>query len=289
MTGLVVLLLAAGPAETAGAFLEAVPQARYAFDHLSRTRWHYTAGVRRPGVALRRMTEDQRKRAQALLKSVLSPRGFAKLEAAMRLETAIGAEPLAYQLAVYGTPGAQGRWGLKVEGHHVSLNFVFEDGALKSATPLFFGANPARTARGERLLAHEEDLGFALLDSLDAAQRKRAVVSDRTAGDMNEANRAQTRIGPPVGLPASALDAGQRKKLRALVEAYVATLPEGAARAAMKRLPVEKLHFAWYGATRPGEAFSYRIQGPDLLVLYFHARFNHAHCVWRTIGRDFGA
>ena len=52
-----------------------------------------------------------------------------------------------YYWTVFGTPG-KGRWGLSVEGHHLSLNFVVEGERIVASTPQFMGANPAeiRTA-----------------------------------------------------------------------------------------------------------------------------------------------
>jgi hypothetical protein len=37
-----------------------------------------------------------------------------------------------------------------VEGHHLALNFVLEDGKIVAATPSFFGANPAEVRQGPR-------------------------------------------------------------------------------------------------------------------------------------------
>ncbi len=34
-----------------------------------------------------------------------------------------------YYFTVFGKPAADSRWGLSVEGHHMSLNFVVDQGA----------------------------------------------------------------------------------------------------------------------------------------------------------------
>jgi len=50
-----------------------------------------------------------------------------------------------YAIALFGTPGSD-RWGLRFEGHHVTVNLTFlksGDGQVEvHATPLFFGAFP---------------------------------------------------------------------------------------------------------------------------------------------------
>ena len=53
-------------------------------------------------------------------------------------------------------PSKTGKWGWRVEGHHLSLNFTLDKGKLVSATPAFFGANPA----GSRSLAQEGPAGL---------------------------------------------------------------------------------------------------------------------------------
>src|SRR3954470_22753769 len=82
-------------------------------------------------------------------------------------------DPDRYYLTVFGEPGAKGRWSWKLEGHHLVLNYVVEDGRIVSATPFVLGANPGRVPsgphRGERLLGRQEDLARQLYTSLDVA------------------------------------------------------------------------------------------------------------------------
>ena len=55
-------------------------------------------------------------------------------------------DPERYFLTIFGTPSDRGKWGWRVEGHHLSLNFVLEGGKIVAATPTFFGANPGEVA-----------------------------------------------------------------------------------------------------------------------------------------------
>ncbi len=51
--------------------------------------------------------------------------------------------PNKYYFTVYGTPGESEHWGLSIEGHHLSLNFVMQGDKVVDSTPQFFATNPA--------------------------------------------------------------------------------------------------------------------------------------------------
>ena len=83
-------------------------------------------------------------------------------------------DPERYYFTLFGNPTAEAKWGLSVEGHHLSLNFVVDKGKVVSSTPQFFAANPsivrdenkAGIPVGTRVLAKEEDLAFKLVNML---------------------------------------------------------------------------------------------------------------------------
>src|SRR5262249_56710738 len=87
-------------------------------------------------------------------------------------------DPERYFLTIFGTPSDRGRWGWRVEGHHLSLNFVLQDGKIVAATPAFFGANPAEVRQGPREglrnLADIEDRALRLLQALASPQLTQA-------------------------------------------------------------------------------------------------------------------
>src|SRR5437879_13096867 len=92
-----------------------------------------------------------------------------------------------YSVSVFGTPGPDARWGWRLEGHHLSLNFTLVPGKPLAVTPAFFGAKPAEVRSGPwaglRTLAREEDLGRALAPGMDGAPRKRVGSAKRLVGD----------------------------------------------------------------------------------------------------------
>ena len=311
----------AGMAEAANRWLgslgeELRDRATVAFEDAQRTHWHYVPNSDREGITLRQMNDEQRRLAHELLRASLSAAGYQKADTIMELESILKElenggprrDPLLFYWTVYDEPGAEGKWGLSVEGHHLSLNFVVVDGELVGATPAFFGANPAVVAaeKGDgdadpeisvRPLGEEETLAYDLLGALSEEQRSRAVVAEESPRDMRQAPEAQAVVSEPEGLPVSEMEQGQRDILRKLIETYVNNVPQEFARPYLKQVVEEdfdRLHFAWFGGTEPNEPHSYRVQGRKLLLVFFNTQHgpeghpaNHAHSVWRTIDGDF--
>ena len=103
------------------------------------------------------MNLSQRFLAQALLSAGLSQSGFIKAMKVMTLEDVVRLmendktghrDAERYHFAIFGKPSPAGVWGWRVEGHHLSLNFVIRNGRLVSSTPTFFGGNPHEAPEG---------------------------------------------------------------------------------------------------------------------------------------------
>ena len=294
-------------------------QAAFAFDADERTHWHFipTEMFPRKGLLVRSMNDPQRKLAHDLLKAGLSQRGYLTATSIMDLETVLKAleaaqraaapqppggaplerDPEKYFFSIFGTPSTKDTWGWRVEGHHVSLHFTVVNGTLVASSPSFFGTNPAEVRdgpkKGLRILGAEEDAARALLQSLDGAQRAKAIVDATAPGDM--ATMANVHISPlsPSGLAAGAMTAAQRDLLMKLLDVYVGTMASDIAEdrlARVRKAGVEKVAFAWAGETERGKKHYYRVQGPTFLVEYDNTQNdgNHIHSVWRDFNGDFG-
>ncbi len=297
----------------AGLSPEQRQQASFPYDSDERTRWNFipTSMFPRKGLPIKDMNPAQRKLALDLLKSGLSERGFITASAIMAHETILKAleesngtariprDPELYFFSVFGTPSAKGAWGWRVEGHHVSLHFDVADGIRVESTPSFFGANPAEVPggprQGLRILGAEEDAGRALLNALDDAQRAAAVITNVAPNEIVTGNKVAIDPLSPVGVPASQMTPGQRELLMRLVEVYASKMSADIAAERLARLRsagVEKIAFAWAGATDSGagKKHYYRIQGPTFLVEFDNTQndANHIHSVWRDFNGDFG-
>jgi hypothetical protein len=295
-------------------------RATFAFDSDERTHWHFipTETFPRNGLTIKQMTDAQRTLAHGLLQAGLSQRGYMTATQIMDLENVLGAletaqraaaaqpprgnplvrDPERYFFSLFGTPSTRETWGWRVEGHHVSLHFTVVNGTLVAASPSFFGTNPAEVRdgpkKGTRILAREEDAARALLESLDAAQRAKAIINTTAPNDI--VTMANVKIDPlsPAGIPAAELTAGQRALLMTLVGVYTGRMADDIAAEADARIEKagwDRVAFAWAGPIERRQKHYYRVQGPTFLIEYDNTQndANHIHSVWRDFNGDFGA
>jgi Protein of unknown function (DUF3500) len=290
-------------------------QAVFEFDDKERTRWFFTPQQdqqkksTRKGLPLEQMTEEQRKAALELVRAGTSNDGYTKATTIMSLESilhdlekggAMVRNPQWYFFSVFGTPSKTGKWGWRVEGHHLSLNFTLDGGKVVSSTPAFFGANPATVKDGDRkglrTLPEAEDSARELFNSLDKDQKATAL-QQKPFGETPENSKAPN-VGEPVGLPAAKMTDKQRGILTNLIQGYAARMPEDIAEVEMKQVKeagLDKVHFAYTGGTEDGQGHTYRVQGPTFVIEFLNMQAdsaknpaNHIHSSWRNIKGDFG-
>jgi hypothetical protein len=292
--------------------------ATFKYDDPRRLAWHFIpleGEKEREGLQIRHMTPEQRKAAHELLKTVLSEAGYGKATKIMELENLLfelqkgKAGPLRdaerYYFAVFGPPTADGKWGLSIEGHHLSLNFVIEKGNVISSTPTALCANPAivmnenvpSIKKGTRVLAKEETLAFDLLASLNAEQKKAAIIVATAPAEIRAAGEPQPPQAAAEGLAAEKLTGQQRSVLQSLIEEYTNAVPEEVAKDRLAAIEKEgglgKVKFAWAGAEKPGVGHYYRVQGPTFLIEFVNTQAdsagnpaNHIHSIWRDMRGD---
>jgi hypothetical protein len=287
-------------------------QARFGFDDPERLNWHFIPRERR-GLPIKAMNPAQRALAFGLLQSGTSHTGAIKATTIMSLEAILRdleqgrgptRDPEAYFLSVFGDPSNRGRWGWRVEGHHLSLNFVVEDGKVASATPAFFGANPAEVRQGPReglrTLADVEDAALRLLQALDDGQRKAAIAAEKAPNDVPSNYGAQGQAGLPAkapeiapgGVEASRLNAMQRRLLDDLIRAYAENMSPDVAAAwlADAQRSGDDIRFAWYGPADRSQPHAYVVLGRTFLIEFNNTQnnANHIHSLWRSTLGDFG-
>ena len=269
-----------------------------------RSNWHFVP-IERKGVALREMTSAQKHLAEALLSAGLSQQGVIKAHTIMSLDqilkdvekgTGPERDPEKYYVTIFGEPSERGTWGYRFEGHHISLNFTIVKGQIASS-PNFFGANPAEVKEGPRAglraLMREEDLGRAVVQSLDPAQRDIAIVDKTAPKDIITFDSRKAALnGQPNGLPFSKMTAKQKEVLTELVTEYASNFPPQIADLRLDQFHknTAKLFFAWAGGIEKGQPHYYRVQTPVFLIEYDDTQndANHIHSVWRDFEGDFG-
>lgn len=299
------------PASAANAFLglldeKSKAKAQYVLDDPERVNWHFVPRGRN-GVPFRLLTQPQRDGALTLLRVSLSEKGYGKAKNIMANENVLrGVEgrpagdtyrdPLNYYVTIFGTPSPDKPWGWRLEGHHLAINFTFNDKKMASATPTFWGANPGTVLngpeKGRQLLKQEMDLGFELVNSFTEDQKKTAIIAEKAPEEIITGNNRNAQELKPVGLVYTAMNGDQQKLLSRLLDVYVQNYEPGFSANLMDKITkagIKNLSFAWAGSLKPGIAQYYRIQGPMLLIEYDNTQnnANHVHTVVRDLTNDF--
>jgi hypothetical protein len=309
----------------------------FAFDdNEQRKRWSNfpVMMVPRAGIGLKDMSPAQREAAMALVASALSPRGFEKVQQIMDGDEinkttdqgpggrggppgspggpppgGPGGPPSSrgpifgkdlYFISILGTPSEKSPWMLQFGGHHLALNITIagEQGVL---TPTLTGAQPALYKMGGktvRPLGQESDKALALLNTLDAAQKKRAILSFQLA-DLVLGPGQDGKTIEPEGLKASEMNGQQRAMLLDVISEWAGIIHPSAAAARMAEIKagLDETWFAWSGPTTApaGKNITayYRIQGPNVVIEYAPQTLGgdpglHVHTMYRDPTNDYG-
>lgn len=290
-------------------------QASFAFDDPHRTAWFFTPqqdrdrNPTRKGIRFEELNEEQRKKALALLRAGTSAHGYDQATTIMTLEGILRAlekkgamvrNPDWYFISIFGEPSKTGKWGWRIEGHHLSVSFTLDRGQVESPTPYFFGANPADVKTGPRsglrTLPEVEDRARTLVKLLKADQVKIAH-RDQHFPEIAE-NTPAAKVGPATGLSGVQMTDEQRDALVKLITAYTDRMPPNVGAAELKAAMdagIEKIYFAYSGQPEPGKPYTYQIQGPTFVAQFLNVQAdaagnpaNHIHSVWRRLPADFG-
>src|SRR5262249_38095003 len=199
-----------------------------------------------------------------------------------------------YYIALLGAPSTTSPWMIQFGGHHLAINVTIA-GSNNVMTPSLPAAQPAKyTLNGQtvRPLGKENDKGFALINSLTAAQQKQAILNYQVR-DLVLGPGEDGKVIQPEGIVASALDPRQQAMLLDLALEWVGILNEEGAAAKMAEIKanIPRTYFAWSGATTNGGLAYYRIQGPTLVIEYAPQQgdVNHIHTIYRDPTNDYGA
>ncbi len=277
--------------------------AKFKFTDDERFDWHFVPRSR-AGAAIRDMTPAQRAATKALMRSTLSSPGILKAEGIMALEAVLAElegsslsyrDPEKYFISIFGAPGVY-PYGWRLEGHHLSINVTVAAPGEVAVTPTFLGTNPARVPSGPKAgmrVQHDEYvLALRLARSLDAGQRKQALLAGRSLGEVVAGPGRGDALNSPEGLPVGSLGTAQQSLLTTLIAAYVGLARDQIGRPYMDlvRNGWAETRFAWAGPMVEGEAFYYRIHGPRVLIEFDNSQGggNHIHSLWRDPANDFG-
>jgi hypothetical protein len=271
----------------------------------------------RQGTSFKEMNETQREAAFNLLRASLSAKGLKQTRDIMRLNHTLGelndnnfedyGEWL-YWITVRGKPSDKEPWGWQLDGHHHNINyFVLGDQVVM--TPTFMGSEPvianSGKYQGTAVLQDEQGKGLALINALDEAQRRKAIVqvSKTRNNNVGEAFKDNVVLDY-AGIRAAEFTAKQKGQLLDLLNEFVGNMRDGHAKVKMDevRQHLDDTRFAWIGGTESNSVFYYRIHSPVVLIEFDHQSpialrhlergkptREHIHSVIRTPnGNDYG-
>lgn len=277
------------------------------------------------GLRLDELTPDFRGSLMRVLEITLSPEGYAKAVATMRINGFLGelvqsptiCNKFSYNFVFFGDPSTTQPWGFSFYGHHLCLNvFLYRRQVVIS--PWFTGAEPnlidAGPHSGTRILETEERLGLRLMQSLlpetQAKARVYAELRDPAMprGRWNHDDQRHlcgayrdNRVVPYEGVLVADMAQEQQELVLAIVEQYLLYLPATARGIRLREVRswLRETYFCWIGGFENDDPFYYRIQSPVIVVEFDHhsgvfltneepAKF-HIHTLLRTPnGGDYG-
>ena len=257
------------------------------------------------GVRLGDLNESQIKKALDFLRTVLSEQGYNK---AINIPLAddrllrngerrpgFGAED--YWLAIFGKPSTKKPWGLQFDGHHIAINLAFH-GNRMSMSPTFIGTQPREFQLGDNKIipmALEAPSGLKLHNSLNDEQKKKATIGSKRANLIAAAGRDGV-VPDQIGISCKGFNEAQRKALFDVIKVYIGDLPQPFLKKRIEELTAEidKMSFAWWGPAKEKGDFSYRLQGPSLIIEYAGQDLggdphDHLHSMYRDPTNEYGA
>ena len=202
-----------------------------------------------------------------------------------------------YHIALFGNPETDGSWGFQLDGHHLALNFLVH-GDVVSVVPALIGTRPA-VINNIEVLGDERGTAFALLNSLDVSQRKKAIQTGRRGLRVGAGRTIDPFLNYDysefvgVGLRGSEMNDTQKEKLRTLIKTYVYNLEAEFANIWMADINagLDDTYFVWIGGTTPNDPIYYRVFNPAVWIEFNNegSGLDHIHTITRSPnGNDYG-
>ena len=270
--------------------------------------WNYFGGggFIKPGLRLEQMSQPQKDATWNILAAVLSPDGLTKARNVMLLQDILAAagngrgqrSSQRFSIAIFGTPGKENAWGLRLEGHHLSLSFSVRNNQVVSVTPAAFAALPNRVMSGRHqglvTLQGEEKLARQLQADLAPKLKAQARLSDgRLFNILSFAGRERANT-QKVGVAGADMTEAQRQILRQLIETYALEPYVGVLAAAqearLRRNDLAGVHFAWYGPNEAEQSFGYRVIGDNFVIELgcIDLQAQHLHPIYHDLDTTLG-
>ena len=296
-------------------------------DDTARTAWsNLPASIyERDGIRVGDLSDNQRRLLHDLIRASTSSQGYQKIAGIMWLDDILhdqSQERLEergrdgffarlveswtsdnYWFSFFGDPAQDENWAWMITGHHLAASFTVV-GDKVAFTPTFLGAEPYEVEKGPfagwRILSHEVERGFELLQSLSEEQTQQAVLATDIPRDVLEGPGRKQSLEKFEGITADELTDDQNVLLWYLIQEYVRNADHDAAEAQLEKIErdgLDKIYFSWIGPTDDiKKRYYYRVHGPSILIEYIRERgiggdrgaANHIHSIVRDPSNDYG-
>lgn len=270
------------------------------FYHIDDPKWRTWSNpeflLAHKGIRLDEVESNVRDATMQLLASILSPEGYQKAIAAMRINGYLGElvngtkvmNEFSYNICFFGQPSASRPWGLSFYGHHLCLNiFLYKTQIIVS--PWFTGAEPNIIDGGEysgtRILHEEEKFGLQLMQSLSSELQSKVQVFKQMKdpampkGRWNHDDQRHlcgayrdNRIVPYEGITVSSMTQEQQNIVLEILNQYLLYLPSQSRQMKLKQCRdfFDETYFCWIGGYGNDDPFYYRVQSPVILAEFDH-------------------
>ena len=132
-------------------------------------------------------------------------------------------------------------------------------------------------------------------NSLNDEQKKKATIGSKRANLIAAAGR-DGFVPDLIGISCKGFNEAQRKALFDVIKVYIGDLPQPFLKKRIEELTAEidKMSFAWWGPAKEKGDFSYRLQGPSLIIEYAGQDLggdphDHLHSMYRDPTNEYGA
>ncbi|OAQ93766.1 hypothetical protein VFPFJ_02928 [Purpureocillium lilacinum] len=255
------------------------------------------------GIRLDEVSGSLRDAVMEVLRACMSPEGYDKAVAAMRINGFLGElvqapaimNEYSYNFVLFGDePSTTRPWGFSFYGHHLCLSVFFYKSQMV-LSPFFTGAEPnvidAGPYQGTRILHEEEALGLRLMRGLTPEMQRRAQTYAQMKdpamprGRWNHDDQRHlcgafrdNRVVPYEGVCLAELDPSLQDLASDILAQYLLYLPARAQamRLTQARAWFHETYFSWIGGfdesgtNGGGPPFYYRIQSPVIVVEFDH-------------------
>jgi len=281
-------------------------QMRFPFRGLVHGGWEFRGTHPKPGFLIEKMKPAQKQAAYGLLRAGLSKPGYDKMRLIMQTQDVMremGRGPKnrnseRFAIALFGTPSHEEMWGVRVEGHHLSLSWTLKGDDIVAITPASFSVIPQHIPIGSLkdtvVLEREETLARQLVKDLQGKKRASALIAENPPGDVLAVAGYENRFDRKQGIATADMTSAQRDMLWEIInETTVKPWPKPISTRQSTRIregDPEAVHFAWAGGIEPGEMYYYRIHG-DTFTLELTSVLNdaeHLHAVFHDPERTLG-